>query len=379
MSLLSLFTASDQPAECRILVGSEKSEITDYYPYLKEVKVECSRKEAAVATLTFDTVRDLDGSWIIQDSETFVPWAPIVIEAVFGDKTEEVMRGYIREISADYPSDETSVVTVNCQDESIALDREHVGRAWGASAPTTDAVILADIAGNHGLTVHPDSQSGKSSLVINQDATDIVFLKDRAKANGYELIIDQGKIYFGPMRLEAQPQETIMVYAGEETNCISFSSNVDSHSPDKVSIELAQENGAGVVTRIIESDLPLMGTTAANSDGSGLKDFTWKMRQDGSGVSEEDRITLAQAKANELAMKVKANGTIDGSFYGHVLRVGEPVPVDGIGEWLGGIYYTDSVVHRFSHEGYQQDFSLIRNAFGDNLESGLLGALAALI
>ncbi|THB70770.1 MAG: hypothetical protein D6B28_08565, partial [Gammaproteobacteria bacterium] len=98
-----------------------------------------------------------------------------------------------------------------------------------------------------------------------------------------------------------------------------------------------------------------------------------------SGVSEEERMTLAQAKANELSMKVKAQGTLDGTFYGHVLRVGEPVPVDGIGNWLGGIYYVDNVVHEFSFEGYRQNFRLIRNAFGDNIESGLLGSLAALI
>ncbi len=379
MSLLSLFTQNDAPAECKIKVGSQESEISDFYQYLQQVKVDASREGATTATLTFNTVRDTDGTWDVQDADVFLPWEPIVIEAVFGDNTEEVMRGYIRDISVDYPSDNNAVVTVNCQDESIALDRLHVGKSWGATAPTTDAVIVSEIAGAHGLAVHPDSQAGKQSLVINQDSTDIVFLQDRAKANGYELMITAGEIYFGPMRIQMKAQETIMVYAGDETNCSKFSSSVDSHSPDMVAFDVAAENGSGVVTQTIASDLPLMGTTAADSSGSGLPDFTWKMRNQAAGVSEEDRMTLAQAKANELSMKVKAQGTLDGTFYGHVLRVGEPVPVDGVGDWLGGIYYVDTVTHTFSFEGYQQNFKLIRNAFGDNIESGLLGSMAALI
>ncbi len=384
MSLISLFTENDAPAECRIKVGSQQSEVSDFYPYLQQVKVESSRKEATTATLTFNTARDTDGTWDVQDAGIFLPWEQIIIEAVFanslgGEHTEEVMRGFIREMSVDYPSDENAIVTVTCQDESIGLDRLHVAKSWGVDAPTTDAAIVAEIASDHGLSVHTDSQAGKQSLVLNQDSTDIVFLQERAKANGYELIVREGEIYFGPMRIEMEPQSTIMVYAGDETNCVSFSSNVDSHSPDMVAFDVAAENGSGVVTQTVEPNLTLMGTTPANSSSSGLPDFTWKMRRDASGVSEEDRMTLAQAKANELSMKVKAQGVLDGTFYGHVLRVGEPVPVDGIGNWLGGIYYVDSVVHEFSFEGYRQNFRLIRNAFGDNIESGLLGSLAALI
>ena len=55
----------------------------------------------------------------------------------------------------------------------------------------------------------------------------------------------------------------------------------------------------------------------------------------------------------------------------HVLRVGLPVPVDGLGNRLSGIYYVDKVSHRFSFEGYKQQFTLLRNAYGDNLDDVL--------
>ena len=79
---------------------------------------------------------------------------------------------------------------------------------------------------------------------------------------------------------------------------------------------------------------------------------------------------LAQARANEQAFRITAQGELDGSLYGHVLAVGETVGVDGIGEKYGGIYYVDNVRHRFDQQGYRQTFRLLRNAYGDNLEVG---------
>ena len=94
-------------------------------------------------------------------------------------------------------------------------------------------------------------------------------------------------------------------------------------------------------------------------------------------MSSEELRARARRKANDLAMKIKADGELDGSLYGNVLRVAEPVGVDGVGERYGGVYYVDSVRHLFNTEGYRQTFTLLRNAYGDNLESapGLLSAV----
>jgi len=49
--------------------------------------------------------------------------------------------------------------------------------------------------------------------------------------------------------------------------------------------------------------------------------------------------------------------------------------VDGVGDRYGGIWFVDTVRHRFSTEGYRQSFNLLRNAYGDNLGSGAGGLL----
>jgi phage protein D len=205
-------------------------------------------------------------------------------------------------------------------------------------------------------------------LIVLQDSTDIRFLKQRAEANGYELIFRDGMIYFGPMRLEADHQAPILVYAGLDTNCIRISIQDDGHQPDQVAFDIAQTDGAGVVQRTVSPNLPLLGNESADSSQSGLADYVWRLTREG-GRNEEETTALAQQRVNEQSMKIKAEGELDGSLYGHVLRVGEPVAVDGLGERYTGIYYVDTVNHQFDMDGYRQTFRLLRNAYGDNIEA----------
>jgi phage protein D len=377
ISLDLLTGKSRAPAECIITV--DDTPLDDLYPVLVSVEVSTSRSEAAAATLIFETRRFEDGTWNVQDLDVLKPWAPVKIEAAFGERVEEVMRGFILRVDADYPANpgETKL-TVTCQDESLPLDRGHVREQWGADGPLSDGVILATIAGRHNLTPHPDSAEGQQGISINQDDTDIKFLKERAAANGYELIFREGTIYFGPMRLTLAPQDNIMVYAGRDTNCINFSLTDDGHLPDKVAYDIAAREGDQNESEEIEPDLELLGTTPATSADSGLGDFVWRLSRSGESTPEE-AAARALAKANENAMKITATGELDGTLYGHVLRVGEPVGVDGIGRRYGGIYYVDTVNHRFDIDGYRQTFTLLRKAYGDNLESSDGGVLSAVL
>ena len=79
-----------QPAVCRVYVDDE--EISELVQYLVEATVETARRQAAVCTLVFDTVRLEDETWQIQDAGIFLPWKTFRIEADFGDYREEIMR-----------------------------------------------------------------------------------------------------------------------------------------------------------------------------------------------------------------------------------------------------------------------------------------------
>jgi phage protein D len=383
MGLLDLLTpAFRAPADCVIRVDGQ--EIAELYPFLREVTAECSRDEASTARLVFETQRDEHGRWTVQDRGILAPWKRILIEAAFGQHTEELFRGFIREVLADYPDEAgAATVTVECQDDSLALDRKQMRRVWGVDAqgndaPTSDGEIVTQLAREHELSfaINPDSRGrpptnpapGLANLILYQNATDIRFLRARAEANGYELYFRAGAMYFGPMRLEVDRQPTILVYAGPDTNCLSLSVTSDGHLPNKVAFDLATTEGTEITHKEIKPDLVSLGTESADAGGDGLKDFTWLLSHEGS--FDHDELTArAQRRVNDFALRVRAEGELDGTLYGHVLLPGLPVSVDGPGDWLGGVYYVDRVSHRFNLDGYRQQIQLLRNAYGDNLDA----------
>ncbi len=358
-------TKKRAPGECLISIGDK--EITDLYPFLMEVTVETAREAASEAVLKFETRRDIDGTWIIQDDARIRPWKSLRIDAAFGEETEEVVRGYIREIAVEFPEDSGgSTVTLKVQDDSLFLDRTHKRRPWGVPNKTTDGFIATQIIGEANLIPDSAPATGQQDLEATQDETDAAFLKKRAEANGFEVIYRRGMVYFGPRRLTAKAQPNILVYAGPATNCISFNVTDDGHKPDAATFEVAAAEGDTVTSRTLEPNLDAMGPEPATSVQTLDNGFVWKISKEGESGEGQAEV-LAQEKANQNAMKVSATGALDGALFGHVLLTGLPVGVDGVGSRHAGTWYVDKVRHVFDINGYRQEFELLRNAYGDNL------------
>src|SRR5262249_52243114 len=151
------------------------------------------------------------------------------------------------------------------------------------------------------------------------------------------------------------------VYAGTATNCLRFAASYDGHKPDEVGVVRAADSGTDPDQETVRPNLRLLGTTAANSESKGLAPFVWPM-QAPRGATADEVHARAQAKANENAWKITAEGELDGAIYGHVLLTHTLVVVDGAGDTNDGTYYVDEVQHRFSLEGYREGFKLLRNA-----------------
>lgn len=368
-------------ASCVIKVGVGLKDIGELAPLVRTLEIRCSRSEAAMGSLVFDDRRKSDGTWMVADSGLFAPWQPIRISAAFGSHSEELFRGYITRQQPQYPANGGDAgLELQLQDDSVLLDREHRRQVWGDGQPMSDKAILAALVGPHGFSVESDSGDGRQSRSLAQDATPIRFLNERARANGYELIFSEGGVYFGPPRLTGTPQAKILVYAGKDTNCLSFSVNEDAQAADVVRFELAPASGSKAETQDVSSNLPVLGSRPASADGSTLGPKSIRrLSREGDETLDETR-ERAQALANEQSFKLKADGELDGAMYGHVLKVGRLVPVDGTGPRYGGLYYVDSVNHAFSPQGYRQHFGLIRNGTGetDAPSSPLSSAISAI-
>jgi len=366
-----------QPASCLIEVGEDFADIGIIADLVMEVEITTSRSEAATGTIIIEDRRKEDGQWIAADAGLFTRWAPIKVSADFQTHVEEIFRGYIVQPKPSYPNSagETKL-ELQVQDESAGLDREQMRTIWGEDSPMSDRDILTALVAPLGLSVDSDSGDGQSSRSLSQDATPIVFMRERALANGYDLIFTEGAVYFGPKRLDGETQAPILVYAGRDTNCLSMEIVDDGQRPDAVRFDHApQEEGAEPVTETVTANETPLGTTPAAEEGSALgTPSVWRVSREGDETEEEVR-ARAQALVNEHAFRIRANGELDGSLYGHVMKVGRTVAVDGTGSRYGGTYFVDKVVHRFDPQGYRQQFELMRNATGE--ETGPLGALSA--
>ncbi len=373
---LTSLSSHRHPAGCRIAIDG--AEITDAYRFVSEVEVDAARARASTARVVFVAAAEESGAWTIQDDDAVRSGATIKIEATFGDRAEEVFRGFIQRVSPSYPENRGDArVTLTCRDETLQLDRGHDRRFWGTEdIPSSDMLIVNTLLSENGLIPAPDNQAGQSGLVLAQNGSAIDFLQERARENGYELYSWAGSVYFGPPRLGLSPQPAIMVYAGKRTNCLTFEVSDDIHHADELSFEIAPESGSDPETVTVMPNLDLLGLRPAGGNGTSLGTNSWRM----SRTTTPDRARAeaqAQAHVDEEQMRVSATGQLDGSLYGHVLRFGMPVVVRGPGVEFGGRYYTDEVKHSFTAAGYRQDFKLIRNGYGDDGASagGLLDAV----
>lgn len=366
-------SALREPVLCRVLVDGQ--EITGLYRLLTQVSVDLSRDAAGVCELRFRSVRGRDGRWEVQDHPLLQPWRRLLVQACFGTRTEEVMRGCIKEIRADHPADMgEATVTVIGQDESLLLDRGHVQEAYSSSQqPQTDGDLVQRLAGGAGLQVQ--AEPGLRNAAIHHDGTPIQLLLARAQANGFELLFRAGKVVFGPPQLSAQAQPVIRVYAGRASNCLRLTVRHDGHQPDEVRLATAAQTGHAAEFETFAPSHAALGRQASGSQGSGLTPFVWNLPQAAGATLAEQR-ARAQAKANEAGWKLSAEGELDGAAYGHVLLTHAPVAVDGIGPTHSGLWYVHAVRHEFSADGYRQSFRLLRSATGEQFASARADSLA---
>lgn len=367
-----------QPAEVVIKIDDEPLE--DLYAFVSEVVVEATRLNFSQATITFVSTVDETGYWTVSDDPRLEKWANISIEADFQDGSEEILRGVIYDVKPMFPVDAGEArMTLICRDNSAKLSRQARFVRWGEEpVGTSDAEILMQIASESGLSPHAMNAPGQSGVILTQNCDDITFLQRRARANGFELIFTGDEIYFGPQRVDIDPQPPILVHAGKASTALSFNPDNSGEGGRAVAIAMRDDNGNPGQLEPISSNLPLMGTEPASGGGSDLQPLVEILDRESvpSGAETE---AYAQGMANENDLSIRATGELDGSLYGSVLTVGEPVGVDGVGQRHNGIYYVDAITHTFDTKGYRQGFTLLRNAYGDNLDSGGLGVLAGVL
>ena len=356
------------PASPKIFLGSSPIEAVEVYGSLSLVKVNTSRKGPAVATIELTCYRDEAGRWPVIDNGYFVRWKPIRLEVDFDAFSQHLLSGYILKLTPEFPEDRSEAkLTVEIQDETAVLDRQEKERVWpgdGSDQPVSDVLIIQTVSADYvqGLSVSPFSAEGQTSQTLNQTKTDYAFLLERAEASAFEFRIVDGEIYFGPPQLADTPQPALLVYAGGDSNTISFKVEDSADAPEAANVASTDVASGEATNNRLVPDLPLLGDVAVET-GDGVPSYELRVSPQGD-LPEASLRALAQGQINEASLSIKAECEIDGTLYGHVLLPGHLVEVGGVGNRYGGAWYVDSVEHELDDLGYRQKAVLLRNGVG---------------
>ncbi|MEV8509047.1 contractile injection system protein, VgrG/Pvc8 family [Actinoplanes sp. NPDC051475] len=364
----------------RIEIGG--AEAPEIYDDLLSLEVELDEQLTGMFRMTLALLPRPDGSWAHLDDERFTVWQKVAISAGLDGDTPQLISGYITHLRPDFgPGTDQCVLEVWGLDAGVLMDRADKMRAW---AGKRDSDIASEIFRGYGLTpqvtatdvVHEEQVS-----TIVQRETDLQLLKRLALRNGFECWVDGETGYFGPSALSGSPQPVLAVHFGDQTTVDRFRLEVDALAPATVAMhQIDRITGEPLAATAEKGSEKLLG--AGGLPEPGVEAARVEVAQTvATGLPEMD--ALCQGLCDRGAWFVTGEGEVAANQYGTVLKPHATVTVKGVGEAYSGVYYVTHVTHRFTVDGYRQDFKVRRNALrpsGDEQFTadggGLLGALA---
>ena len=342
----------------------------DLLATIEQIEVEDHADLADMLRLRVAVSVTEDGAgWTTLDDGPFARLAKLRVDALIGSSNSEALiEAHVVETSAELSNEPgKSFLNVVAMDPTVLMTLEEKVKPWPNMA---DSDIASSIFGDHGFT--PDVEATQPSRdevkhTTIQRGSDIQFLKQLAKRNGYECFVELdpagGAVngHFHPPRVEETSQGVLSVNLGEATNVNSFSARFDMLKP-----VAAQVTGLDIDD---QSDQPAQIDSAALKDlgkePAGSSDKPRKVLLTQTGLAQSGELqTYAQAVVDRSSFAITADGELNTVAYGGVLRAKRPVLVRGAGRRFSGSYYVDRVLHTFTPQGYTQRFSLRRNGVG---------------
>ncbi len=302
--------------------------------------------------------------WV--DSDTFALGKKIEIEMKTADQSSAT-RLFIGEITAVEPefTSEGPSVLIRGYDKSHRL---HRGKKTRSFVQMKDSDLARRIAGEAGLSVTADTTAGVHELVIQDNQTDMEFLRDRAQRVGYHLYVSDEKLYFvktpqsqANARLEWGVD--LLDFKARLTTAEQVGSvKVRAWDPKKKNLIVAEISRPDDAPKIDgKHGGELTGGTFGKSEGVTI---------DQPVATPDEAKQMAQSMFNEISNAfVQAEGTCVGNT---ALRAGGMVELKGIGQRFSGKYRVSRTIHRYSNKNYDTWFEVSgyrANTIGQILES----------
>lgn len=313
---------------------------------------------ASMFTLTlssWDAVR-MKVKWI--DDALLREGATVEIGIGYRDATPLLAAGEITGIEPEFLLDRAPTLTVRGHDRRHRLMRARRTRTF---THCKDSDIAGRIASEAGL--RPDARDSGVTLdyVLQHNQTDLEFLSARARRIGWEVVVRDRTLHFGPRGVDTAEVLTLH----REIELLEFRARLSTLSQASA-LEVRgwdPRRREPIVARAAAGDAPsrMAGRDSGPSTVQRAFADPGTARVDAPVQDQQEADQLARLGLAEMALRhVQAQGLCIGEPR---LKAGTVVRIEGLGERFSGPYYLTSTEHRFGKKnGFRTAFSARRDA-----------------
>jgi hypothetical protein len=288
----------------------------------------------------------------LTDSALFDLGKTVEIHMGYGNELKPMMLGEITSIEPSFPENGPPTLRIAGYDKSHRLRNNQADRQWQY---VPDSVIAAQIAAESLLIPVVDPSPIFHRKKITQSGTDMSFLKDRARANFFDVFVHWDKLYFQFPR----PQTEAVV--------LEWGKNLNSYSPRLSTAGMAglqtirgynEELAQTIVAFSMAVDLNL--ANIIEKLGSSARELLLSL---GRNVVRNEPVESPIDAA--LVAKSILQDILDGLYEGSgacvglpQLRAGAMIEIRGVGKRFSGMYRLRKVTHTIDDNGYRTAFEV---------------------
>lgn len=266
---------------------------------------------------------------------------------------QTVFKGEITAIEPEYTSDFIATLVVRGYDKGHRL---HRGTKTRVFIQSKDSDIVSKIAREAGLTVQADATTQVFPHVFQYGVSDWTFIHERARRNGYEVMVDDGKLYF---RKPSTSQNTANLEWGK--SMLSFQPRMSLTKQ----VNTVKVRGWDPVQK---QAIVGQASNSSSSPTIGVSGWGGSLSQTAFSAAEVLEVRQpvhSQAEANTIAQAIldQINAGFleaEGLAYGDpALKPGAKVTISKVGTKFNGTYVVTTARHLYSAEdGFRTQFTV---------------------
>ncbi|MEE8337365.1 MAG: VgrG-related protein, partial [Dehalococcoidia bacterium] len=298
------------------------------------------------------TIEFLDSDYALIEDRAWVIGKPLKVLMGDSDEMAAIFEGEITSVEVSYDALGLGGVTIRGYDKSHRL---HRGRKSEVFLKETDSAIVTDVARSAGLSTKITRTTAKHEYVLQDNQTDWEFITERARRNGMDLWVSEGKLHMAPPTDSGSPIELRM---GEQLRSLNARLSAAGQAAKVTVLGWDYVKKEKIVGKASGNDAKFLPQIGATKKPGAIADSAFGKAS--VAISSQnirlngEATALAKAALNDIAGDaIFAEGVMRGDAR---LRAGVRVKIDGAGRTFNGTYLLTEVRHIYDEAVYRQEF-----------------------